>query len=1189
MRLFYGTLVLLCSRAALAASLVVAADSYFEANRGQAGDDMAFVARGPGYTVLVDHGGGTVYRFSGGEWLRVEFPGHRPNVTGVGEEPLSAVTNYYRAGQQLAAIPHFQNIRFHGIYRGIDLIWRSRGAGLEYEFIAQPGADPSFIQVRFGGTHQTSLDAWGNLLLQAPSGSIQHRHPKAWQDIGGRRHSVEVALRIHGNTARFQLGPYDRRRPLRIDPVLTYTTYVGGGGYDAGYAIATDRMGGIYVAGTTGSIGFPALGSGVNGNTDAFVMKFNESGGLVYTTVLASNQNSSAQAIAADGSGNVYLAGTTEATNFPVTSGAWQTVFGGIADAFAAKLNAAGQVIYATYIGGSGQETGTGVAVDPSGNAYVTGYTSASFPTSTGAAQRLYAGGFSDAFLVKLNAAGSSAVYSTLLGGAESDTAEAVAVDTGGHACIAGYTNSTNLAVVSAIQAGPGGEGDALIACLSADGGAWTMVSYLGGSNIDQAFALAIDTGGNLYVAGTTYSVDFPVTPGVFQTINAGGYDAFVAKLSAGGGALVYATYLGGESSDAATTIAVGGVGDVWVGGYTTSTSFPLSGAWQSTEAGSFDGFLTHLSADASTLMTSSYLGGTDDDRVLGVVLDPSGLLFATGSTLSTNFPLTAGALQGAAPTGMNAFLVNVSPSTEMISGQITCGQTALSGVTMTLSGSQYGSALTNGSGYYSFTVPAGGPYFVTPSLSGYEFGPQSQSYANLSSNQTANFTATPGTSLTISGQVTVSGNAIQGVTITLGGSQAGTATTSAAGGFTFTVQSGGAYTLTPAMAGYTFNPVNTAINQPTTSQTANFAGQCGSLNPSSVDLDATGQAGPAITVTAAANCPWTASSGGFIGIAPGSTGTGNGTIGFTVAANSSNSSRTGTITAAGQTATVTQRATSEIFADVPPSAYYFDFANMMDQAGITGGCSIDPLDYCPNVSTTRGEMAVFLIAAIEGGNSFSYTTTPYFTDVPPSSPYFRFVQKLKDLGITEGCTATTYCPDNTVTRGEMAVFIIASRYDGTAYTYPPTPYFSDVPTSSAYFPFVQKMAQTGITGGCAPGLYCPDEALNRGQMAVFIVTGLLNELLPAGTPVIASAAPNSASPGQTVTVTLTGSGTHFAPGTTQLSFGSGITASQVTVLSETSLTAALTIGATVAANPTTIVAITGTEEADLPNGLLIQ
>ena len=1203
MRLLCALLPLLGIKAAPAAALLsppnVAPHFYFETNRGQADPSVAFVARGLGYAVLLQRNGSAVYRFPGVEDdappLSVEFLCRHTRAGLEGEQPLASVTNYYsgRRNDWLPAIPHFERVRFRDIYPGIDLVWRSRGADLEYEFLARAGADPSRIRIRFTGANRISLDDQGNLILETPFGKIRHRPPVAWQEIAGRRQDVAIALRLERNTAGFQLGPYSRHRPLRIDPVLAYSTYVGGAGYDAGYAITTDGSGGVYMTGTTASIGFPAQGSGVNSNNDAFVMKFNESGDLIYTTVLASDGNSSGQAIAADSSGNVYIAGTTEADNFPVTTGAWQTVFGGIADAFAAKLNPAGDLIYASYIGGPGREAGTGIAIDSSGNAYVSGSTSGSFPTTTGAAQTLYGGGFADAFVVKLNSQGSAAVYSTLLGGTGNDEAEAITVDGAGNVCIAGYTDSTNLPVNAAFQPSPGGDGDALVGCLNANGTAWTMVSYLGGSNVDQAYALAIDASGNLYVAGATFSSDFPVTSAVFQPANAGSYDAFLAQLSPGGSTLVYATFLGGSGSDAATALAVGSTGDVWIGGYTNSTNFPVSGAWQPAAGGSFDGFLSHLSPNAAALLTSSYLGGSGDDRVLAIALDPTtGLVFATGSTLSANFPVTPGAMQGAAPAGVNAFLATINPSAYSIYGLVaTQAGAPLSGVEVTLSGACAGSTSTDSNGNFFFNNLSGGDtYTFTPTLNGYPFSPPSQTFSTLAANQTANFTAMTGYS--ISGNIALTGAVpFGGVNVALSGAVNSSTATDVNGNYSFNGLITGTYTVTPSLAASTFSPASVTFSNLTTNQTVDFTTQCSySVSPSALYLDSTSQAGPTLNVTAGSGCPWTTSaSGGFITITSGASGTGNGAATFTVTANSSGAVRAGTLTVAGQTATLTQRATAEIFADVTPPDYYFDFADIMHQAGITGGCSTQPLDYCPNSITTRGEMAVFLIAAIEGGSPFTYTTTPYFTDLPPSSPYFMFIQKLKDLGITTGCTATTYCPDDAITRGEMAVFIIVSRYETTSYTYPSTPYFTDVPPSSSFFPFIQKMAQAGITAGCGSGLFCPDETLNRGQMAVFIVTGLLNELLPAGTPLIGSAFPNSAAPGQVVTVTLNGVNTHFVQGTTQVAASAGVTPSNITVLSGTSLSVQLAVGATVVSNPTSIVVTTATEEAVLPNGFLVQ
>ncbi len=282
-------------------------------------------------------------------------------------------------------------------------------------------------------------------------------------------------------------------------------------------------------------------------------------------------------------------------------------------------------------------------------------------------------------------------------------------------------------------------------------------------------------------------------------------------------------------------------------------------------------------------------------------------------------------------------------------------------------------------------------------------------------------------------------------------------------------------------------------------------------------------------------------------------------------------------------------------FSDVTASNAFFNFINVMYESGITGGCGTNPLQYCPNSTTTRGEMAVFIITAMFGGKSFSYTTTPYFADVPSTNLYFKFIQKLTDLGITAGCGSNDYCPDSLVTRGEMAVFIIVARYGSAPYTYPSTPYFADVTPSSAFFPFVQKMAQLGITGGCSVGEFCPNDSLTRGQMAVFIVTGLLDELLPLATPVITQVAPNSAPAGQTLTVTISGIGTTFGP-STQIAVPTGITVSNLNVLNPNMLTVQLTISPSAVPSLTatngslyTIAVTTGSSEADLPNGFTVQ
>ena len=278
-----------------------------------------------------------------------------------------------------------------------------------------------------------------------------------------------------------------------------------------------------------------------------------------------------------------------------------------------------------------------------------------------------------------------------------------------------------------------------------------------------------------------------------------------------------------------------------------------------------------------------------------------------------------------------------------------------------------------------------------------------------------------------------------------------------------------------------------------------------------------------------------------------------------------------------------------QTFADVLAGDFDFTAVDLLRSKGITAGCSATPLLYCPDANVTRRQMAVFMIRTIIGGDTFPYTTTPYFTDVPSTDPNFKWIQKMRDLNITAGCGGTQYCPDDPVTRGQMAVFIIRARLGATAnFAFPATASFTDVPSSHSFFKWIQKMKQIGITAGCGASLYCPDATVTRGQMAIFVMRGGFNQLLPSGTPVIASATPATGSAGQTVSVTLTGQNTAFVPGSTSVTAGD-LTVGSVSVANSGQLTVQIMAPAGSAAGPRSIVATTGAEEAVLPNGFKVQ
>lgn len=427
---------------------------------------------------------------------------------------------------------------------------------------------------------------------------------------------------------------------------LLYSTYVGGNQGDGSHSIAVDSAGSAYLTGRTGSSNFPvanALQATLSAASDAFVTKINASGSaLVYSTYLGGNTTGSTSGIdrgygiAVDSAGNAYVTGMTESNTFPVVN-ALQTTRGGSSDAFAAKLNAAGSaLVYSTYLGGNKADIGYGIALDTSGNVYLTGSTtSTNFPTA-GAFQAQHNGGL-DAFVTKLNPTGNTLVYSTYLGGSTEDIGVGIAVDTSGNVYLTGNTRSPNYGLYNNSSTYGGGY-DAFVTKVNAAGAA-LYSTYLGGSADDNATDLAVDSSGNVYVSGSTLSSNFPVV-NAYQSTWHGSRDAFAAKLNAAGNALLYSTYLGGNTPDFARDIAIDSAGNAYLAGETESTNFPLMNPFQATFGGNRDVFVTKLSASGNTLVYSTYLGGLNFDGATGIAVDAGGNAYLTGSTNSSAFPV---------------------------------------------------------------------------------------------------------------------------------------------------------------------------------------------------------------------------------------------------------------------------------------------------------------------------------------------------------------------------------------------------------------------------------------------------------------------------------------------------------------------------------------------------------------------
>ncbi len=649
----------------------------FEANRGQTDAQVRYLARGAGYALFLTPAE-AVLRLHGADAdaaLGMCLLGANPAPAVIGLDPLPGHSNYLIGNNPLnrhSDIPTYARVAYRGVYPGVDLVYYGNQGQLEYDFIVAPGADPAAIRFQVEGAGAATTDAAGNLVLHAGAGDVVEHAPVLYQEVAGVRQPVSGRFVLQdGGRVGFQVGAFDRSRALVIDPVLAYSTYLGGLGSDAGMSIAVDAAGNAYVTGVTASANFPTTSgtfqTTAQGGGDAFVAKLNAAGTqLVYATYLGGSGSDGATGIAVDATGSAYVTGSTSSGDFPVTSDAFQTGNHGSNDAFVAKLSADGtQLVYGTYLGGSGSDGATGIAVDAAGNAYVTGQTSSpDFPATPGAFQTSRPG-VENGFVAKLSADGTALAYATYLGGSSEDGATGIAVDGTGNAYVTGYTASTNFPVTpGAYQTSNHGGDDAFAAKLNAAGTQMVYATYLGGLANDEGTAITVDGAGNAYITGTTDSANFPTTLGAFQTRKSGGADAFVAKLSAAGTQLVYATFLGGSGSDGGTGVAVDTAGNAYVTGYTSSLDFPTTpDAIQLTRRGRQDAFVAKLNATGAALAYATYLGGTGTNIGTAVAVDATGDAYVIGSTDAANFPTTPDAFQTGNHGGQDAFVAKVDTS----------------------------------------------------------------------------------------------------------------------------------------------------------------------------------------------------------------------------------------------------------------------------------------------------------------------------------------------------------------------------------------------------------------------------------------------------------------------------------------------------------------------------------------------
>ncbi len=665
----------------------------FEANQGQADASVEFLSRGSGYALFLTANEAVLMLGKDATMLQMKLLGANPapSITGVGE--LSGKSNYFIGDdpeQWRTNVPNYSKVQLAGVYPGVDLVYYGNQRELEYDFVVAPGAAPSAISLAFEGAQRLVIDDRGDLALETSAGEVRWRKPVVYQEVGDVRRMVDGRYVRKGKDAvGFEVASYDPRHVLVIDPILDYSTFFGGNAYDAANDIAVDSAGRAYVVGYTYStnvnLATPgSFQSSIGGGTyDAFVAKFDPAQSapntLVYCTYLGGSGGESATSIAVDALGNAYVAGVTGSvspTPFP-TINAYQSTYGGgfaRTDAFVSKLSAAGDaLLYSTYLGGSADDIGFGIAVEPSnpptGYAYVTGAAySTNFPTRNGLGISGPGG-----FMAKLNttlAGDPSLLSSTYL---DVDTGNGIAVDSSGNAYVAGdVTCHPDGGWIGP----PSCNGmDAFVLMIDTDHPSGVLIRLyaraLGGyGTADSGQDVALDSASppHVYIIGYTSSYDFDeASSSWIQSQNKGGEDAFVAMLNVtpddpNDPPTVYSTYLGGTGDDRGLSIAVDSDGNAYVTGSTFSADFHRRDEFQFNRMGNSDAFVAKIGPFGPGLFYSSYLGGDGPgftEAGWGVAVDSSGNAYVAGDTGSSNFP-TVDAFQPSYGGGHDAFVTKI-------------------------------------------------------------------------------------------------------------------------------------------------------------------------------------------------------------------------------------------------------------------------------------------------------------------------------------------------------------------------------------------------------------------------------------------------------------------------------------------------------------------------------------------------
>ena len=1177
----------------------------FEANHGQFDPRVDFVARGRGYTLFLaageavlslaprqpdpptgaadgapspadlpgpsDLAGLPLLEGSGRESgtpppaepivLRMQFAGSNSAPLTEGLEELPGKVAYFIGSDPAnwrANIPTYARVRYRDVYPGIDLVYYENAGELEFDLVVAPGANPGNIRLKMQGAESLELEAGGDVIMHARGAEVRLSGPLVYQEEGGRRRGVASGYALAGaGELSVRLDSYDRRRPLVIDPTVTYSTYLGGGGVgggndDEGLAIAVDASGNGYVTGVTTTPNFPVVNAmqpqHAGGTRDAFVTQFSPAGQILYSTYLGGNGQDWGHAIAVDASGDIYVGGLTESTDFPTTAGALDrtcgtdslcgpTSFGNPGpsnDGFVVKLRPGlAAPLYATYLGGGDRDSVRGIAVDAAGNAYVGGHTgSTDFPVSPQAFDRVL--DQFEGFVAKLNASGSSLLFSTFLGGSEYDEVMAIAIDGSGNSYVTGRTLSlTDFPLQNAFQTTPA---TAFVTKLDPTGSSLVYSTWLGVRYVGMTFgattegnAIAVDSTGHAYVTGFKHrDVDGFPTKDPIQPEPFG--DGFVTKFEPSGSALVFSTIW-----EQGRGIAVDGNGNIYVAGQVSTIHFLLRNPITATDPWRPAPYITKFQPSGTDLIYSTYLAGEpvagaqSNGVANGVAVDGSGNALVVGTTAATNFPV----VNAAQPTGgfwFDAFVAKIfdsnvtcdwtlSPAgrthgaaagigTFMVSAEATCGWAAesqaawitiTSGAGGTGDGTVGYSVAENATGSArTGTIAVNGRLFtITQTAGTCAFNLQPTSRAHGAGSETSTVSV-----VTEAGCAWIATSNADWITINSDSSGTGNGTV------VYSVAantSGSARTGTLTIAGHTF----------TVSQAAGAPGCASTISPTSRNHGAGAEAGT-VSVVTQAGCAWTAASNvSWIGITSGSSGTGSGTVLYAVAANAGTSARSGTLTIAGQTFTVSQAAVGGPVTPTVISGGVVDAASFQPRPLVAGGIAAI---FGTNLASTTAQATTTPLPTTMGGVAVQMNgVTARLFYVSPTQINFQ-----APWGLSTQSEATLTVSRDGMTSAPVSVSLAPAR---------PAIFTMNGQGQGAIV--VALTGQLAAPPESAPGL--PARPVRRGEFISIYCTGLgLVTNPPAdGAPALASplsaalSQPSVAIGGQTMTGTFAG----LAPG----------------------------------------------------------